>query len=248
MPIFRRSVSYRSLTIRESPAVYPIQPEVPEAIDRLLVEFHLADAPLRILEIGTGTGIIACALAAAGHAVVAVDLLPGAVSLAHDNATDNGLQVEFAVSDLCDAVTGTFDRIVFNVPNTIAVTRWGTFIQYLGARLLPKPIVESVGYILSRWIVRNAAEKHAFYKRLLQEVRSHLHSNGELVLLVPSSEVDLVSKNPAVATARIEALQAATGVRLVFLTLASAGPGRVVDSVDAIPRFSSSNVSQSSVH
>lgn len=54
----------------------------------------------RVLDVGVGTGLVACAAARAGAAVTAVDVDPIAVELARGSATLNGLDVETALFDL----------------------------------------------------------------------------------------------------------------------------------------------------
>jgi release factor glutamine methyltransferase len=86
---------------------------------KILAEHLLGRAVrgVRALDMGTGAGPIAVALAAAGAVVTACDVNPRAVALARANAKDNGLAVEVIESDLFAALEGrTFDLIDFNIP------------------------------------------------------------------------------------------------------------------------------------
>jgi ribosomal protein L11 methyltransferase len=76
-----------------------------------------AAGPQRVLDVGTGTGILAmaCALLGAGH-VLAIDNDPLAVAAARENVASNGLEGRVAVSgeDLA-AVEGAWDLVTANI-------------------------------------------------------------------------------------------------------------------------------------
>jgi ribosomal protein L11 methyltransferase len=68
-----------------------------------------------VLDVGTGTGILAIAAAMHGAAhVVGVDLDPAAVEVAAGNAGDNDVRVDLAVGSVGD-VHGPFDVVVANL-------------------------------------------------------------------------------------------------------------------------------------
>ena len=110
---------------------------IPRPDTEILVEkaVELANARLRggensqcfsVLDLGTGTGAIALALASelapiakendVELNIVGVDLIPKAVQLAQANAIKNGLSVHFLQSDWFENVQGEFDLIVSNPP------------------------------------------------------------------------------------------------------------------------------------
>lgn len=95
---------------------------IPRPETELMVELVLkAAGPAKtFLDVGTGSGVIACSLALeAKEAVVsACDLSPGALSLAKENAARLGLseRLFFYESDLLADVPGSFDVIVANLP------------------------------------------------------------------------------------------------------------------------------------
>lgn len=98
---------------------------IPRPETELLVEKLIAEGakqpPASIVDLGTGTGAIALALARAfpGAEVMGVDRSEEALSLARENAERNGLsgRVKWIASDWLDAVQGgPFDWIVSNPP------------------------------------------------------------------------------------------------------------------------------------
>jgi len=92
---------------------------VPRHETEELCERILAAGPARrVVDVGTGSGAIALALAAAWPEaeVIGVDLSPEALALARENAALLKSRVQFAESDLLAALDGTFDLIVANLP------------------------------------------------------------------------------------------------------------------------------------
>src|SRR5436190_4190468 len=94
---------------------------VPRPETEQLCELILAAGPAkRVLDVGTGSGVIPLTLAAAWPEaeVQAVDISPDALALARENAARLGLdgRVTFIESDLLAGVTGAFDLIVANLP------------------------------------------------------------------------------------------------------------------------------------
>ena len=73
-----------------------------EKRERWLTEFrrYLPEGkPLRILDVGTGTGFFACLLAAEGHETIGIDLTPDMVEHARHMAAVLGLDVRFLQMD-----------------------------------------------------------------------------------------------------------------------------------------------------
>jgi release factor glutamine methyltransferase len=73
---------------------------------------------LRVLDMGTGSGVSALLAARAGSDVVAVDVNPEAVECARANADRNGLgeRITFVHGDLFRGVEKDFDLMIFDPP------------------------------------------------------------------------------------------------------------------------------------
>ena len=87
---------------------------IPRPETEMLVE--LAEDGQRVLDVGTGSGAVALAIAAerSGVTVTGIDSSPGAIEVARENARALGLDVEFMIADL--VVGGPYDLLVSNPP------------------------------------------------------------------------------------------------------------------------------------
>jgi ubiquinone/menaquinone biosynthesis C-methylase UbiE len=73
-----------------------------EKRERWLAEFQKylpQGKPLRVLDVGTGTGFFACLLAAEGHETTGIDLTPDMIARAEHMAAVLGLDASFSVMD-----------------------------------------------------------------------------------------------------------------------------------------------------
>jgi len=95
---------------------------VPRPETEALVEFlqsEIRDPKSKILDVGTGSGVIALSLADKfpDAEIIGVDISDDALSLARENAVRLALdRVRFVKSDLFASITGEFDLIVANLP------------------------------------------------------------------------------------------------------------------------------------
>ena len=109
---------FHGITLEIDSRVLIPRPETEGLVDRILDKG--ASGPESILELGTGSGAIALALARAlpEARVTAVDRDPGALELAKANARRNQLasRIQIRESDWFSEVDGRFDWIVSNPP------------------------------------------------------------------------------------------------------------------------------------
>jgi release factor glutamine methyltransferase len=94
------------------------RPETEELVE--LVESKIENRELRIVDVGTGSGVIALTLAVKfpEAVILAVDISDDALALAQENAARVKLadRVRFLKSNLLGNVEGTFDLVVANLP------------------------------------------------------------------------------------------------------------------------------------
>lgn len=101
------------------------RPETEELVE--LLKSKITDPKAQILDVGTGSGVIALSLAAQfpEAEITATDISQDALSLARENAAQLGLanRVTFSSADLLTSVTHAYDVIVANLPYVPAAER-----------------------------------------------------------------------------------------------------------------------------
>lgn len=117
------TVEFMDATLKVDRSVLIPRVETEELVEHVLREVEVdaeASPPLRLLDLGTGSGAVAIALLRAWPQAraVAVDLSLDALRLARENARLNGVarRLELVCSDWQAALRGAFDLIVSNPP------------------------------------------------------------------------------------------------------------------------------------
>jgi release factor glutamine methyltransferase len=109
---------FRQLTLRVDGRALVPRPETEVVVERALALLEGGDAP-RVLDVGTGSGAIALAIADAhpGARVTAADVSEDALALAAENAERTGLRVDLLRCDLFAGLPeGPWDLVVSNPP------------------------------------------------------------------------------------------------------------------------------------
>lgn len=157
--------------LRVTPAVLIPRPETEELVELLVLSSKEGHVPQRVLDLGTGSGAIAIALARAWpkSSFVAVDISAEALALARENAIQNRVdeRICFLQSDWFSNVRGEFDLIVSNPP----YVRTG-YLQHAPRELHYEPRVALDG----------GADGLAAISRIIRESPRYLRPHGALYL------------------------------------------------------------------
>jgi release factor glutamine methyltransferase len=143
--------------------------ETEELVD--LVKSRIEKRESKILDVGTGSGVIALSLAAhfPQARLHAVDVSDDALALARENAERLGLseRIQFMRTDLLNGLNDSFDVVVANLPYVSRQDRAG-----LSREVLHDPEVALFGGEAGDELIR----------RLIDEVPGHLNTGGLLAL------------------------------------------------------------------
>jgi release factor glutamine methyltransferase len=154
------------------------RPETEQLVEKI-AECRLQNADCRILDVGTGSGVIALSLAAIfpEARVTATDISDDALALARENADRLGLtnRIEWLTSDLLLCVNHVYDLIVANLPY-VAVPDRAT----LSREVLHDPEVALFGGERGDEVVR----------RLIEAAPAKLKPGGLLALEVGLGQAD----------------------------------------------------------
>ena len=110
--------AFCGLHIGVGPGVLIPRPETEELVEWITAHYAGQQPPLRVLDIGTGSGCIALALASRGFHVEAWDVSPEALTIARGNAERLHLDVQFVQEDILQAkaTDACYDILVSNPP------------------------------------------------------------------------------------------------------------------------------------
>lgn len=147
------------------------RPETEQLVELLVSKFKAEISNARIVDVGTGSGVIAISLAAElpGAEIVAVDISEDALALARENAERLGLsrRIRFVKSDLLQNLEGNVDVIVANLPYVSSEDR-----QTLSREVLHDPDVALFAGASGEELVRE----------LIAQAPSRLRPGGMLAL------------------------------------------------------------------
>ena len=191
---------FYGLTLRVTPAVLIPRPETEHLVEAVLAEFSAHSvsshsvssreasrtARSAILDIGTGSGAIAIALAhRLPHAhITATDISPAALEVAASNAALHHLtgRIHFLVSDLLSAVSSepVFDAVVSNPPYVPTTDRDALHPQVRDHEPALALFAGPTGLDI--------------YRRLIPQARAALKPNGLLALEIGHGQTNAIAE------------------------------------------------------
>jgi release factor glutamine methyltransferase len=167
---------FRRLTLTVDRRALIPRPETEMVVERALEHLRGLEAP-RVLDVGTGTGAIALAIADEhpGARVTAIDVSPDALDLARENAERTGLELELLEHDLRQGLPGGPYELVVSNPPYVEPADLGTLMPDVRDF---EPEVALVGEGATEAVARGALEV--------------LEAGGWLVLEVAESQAPAV--------------------------------------------------------
>jgi release factor glutamine methyltransferase len=169
---------FRRLTLSVDARVLVPRPETEIVVERALARIAGLEAP-RVLDVGTGSGAIALALADEhpGARVTALDSSSDALAVARENASRTGLEVELLDGDLHSGLPGgPWDLVVSNPPY-----------------VLPSEI-DSLEPEVRDWEPRAALVGEGATEAVAEHARHVLRPGSALVLEVAAGDAERVSR------------------------------------------------------
>jgi release factor glutamine methyltransferase len=177
---------FMGLDFAVTPAVLIPNPDTEVLVQRAVEIAREAGRPLRVADVGTGSGCIAIAIAhyAPNVEVVASDVAQDALEVAARNVATHGLagRVQLVCGDLMAPFTGSFDVVCANLPYVAP-----------GSALAPEVVAQPARALYAE------ANGSALVTRLLAEAPARLKPGGcalaELDQSIAASAVDIANQN-----------------------------------------------------
>ena len=175
-----------SLDFKVTPSVLVPRPETETLIESLLAMYAVTsvNGPVRILDIGTGSGIVAVVAAREipESQVTATDFSSEALAVARENASAHGVfdQISFVQADLfLGAPEPPYDFIVSNPP-------------YIETGCM-HDLMPDIRDFEPRTALDGGIDGLDFYRRIVPDTLNHLKTGGGLILEIGETQAEAVS-------------------------------------------------------
>lgn len=170
---------FMGLDFAVTPAVLVPNPDTEVLVQRAVELAREAGRPLRMADVGTGSGCIAIAVAhyASNVEVVASDASEDALEIAARNVAAHGLgdRVQLVCGDLMAPLTGSFDLVCANLPYVAA-----------GSRLPAEVVAQPARALYAE------QDGSALVTRLLDEAPARLNKGGRVLAELDPSILTVV--------------------------------------------------------
>lgn len=179
--IFGKTYFYgREFKVNSSTLIPRMDTEV--LVDNVIREIKGSSKSPSILDIGTGSGIIAITLKKETNSTVtAVDISKSAIEVARENAENLGAEITFIQSDLFQNLNGLkFDILVSNPP----------YIKTSVIKSLDKEV-----RLNEPLLALDGGENGLFfYQKILEEAKDYLNENGKVYFEIGYDQAGEVAK------------------------------------------------------
>lgn len=151
-------------------------------IEKVVSDIKAENRPISVLDIGTGSGVIAVTIQKeTGAKVYAVDISQKALEIAKRNAKSNNADVEFFESNVFEKISNLkVDFIVSNPP----------YIETETVKELDKEVVDNEPILA----LDGGKDGLDFYRRIVAEAQQHLNENGRIYFEIGYNQAEAVSK------------------------------------------------------
>ncbi len=197
-----------SLDFEVTPAVLIPRPETEVLVEKALE--IAGNKPCLILDLGTGSGAIAVALAheRTGIRVIAADKSWSAIEVARRNAVRNGVadRISFVVMDLFEAIASRplFDLIVSNPP-------------YVSDAELLDLAPEIANYEPRSALRGGGKQGLALIRKILERFHAHLKPEGSLLMEIGLGQAEILEAEISADLAgRFEFIEDYSGIKRVL--------------------------------
>lgn len=221
------STEFFGMEFAVSPAVLIPRPETEHLVEAVIDRVRTGtgaeekESDLRILDIGTGSGIIAIVLAAqlARAHVTAVDVSEEALAVARENAASNNVadRIDFRQLDILaprlEGIGGPFDVIVSNPP-------------YVAGSDMSELQPEILGFEPTAALT-DGADGLTFYRRIAELLPQLLVPNGLLAVEIGYGQSPAVMKTFSSRLRGVEVVKDYSGVERVVVGMMA--DGRMTD-------------------
>ena len=135
--------------------------------------------PLKILDIGTGSGAIAITLKKKlNSSVDALDISREALKIAEENAKENNVNINFIHSNMLEKVKNKYDIIISNPP-------------YISYDEIVEDIVKNNEPHIALYADNNGIE---FYEKILKEVNNYINKPGIIAFEIGMNQGKMIKR------------------------------------------------------